>query len=72
MEEDRIKIQEMKDRIQKYKDELKGNSKFNFNRMSCRVKFKKKATFNLDDMMDTNLIKLHKIEEENDTKNEQN
>jgi len=70
MEEDRIKIQEMKDRIQKYKDELKGNSPFNFNRMSCRVKFKKKPTFNLDDMMDSNLLKLHKIEEEKDNKNE--
>jgi hypothetical protein len=72
MEEDRIKIQEMKDRIQKYKDELKGNNTFNINRMSCRVKFNKKAGFNLDDMMDSNLIKLHKIEEEKDNKNEQN
>ena len=72
MEEDRIKIQEMKDRIQKYKDELKGNNTFNNNRMSCRVKFNKKGGFNLDDMMDSNLIKLHKIEEEKENKNEHN
>ena len=72
MEEDRIKIQEMKDRIQKYKDELKGNNTFNTNRMSCRVKFNKKGGFNLDDMMDSNLIKLQKIEEEKENKNEHN
>ena len=66
MEEDKLKIKEIKDRIQKYKDELnKGNAADNL-RMSCRAKILKKATFNFDRLRESNhqkLIQLQKIEE---------
>ena len=53
MEEENVKIKEIKDRIQRYKDELKkgnGNEGFKNERMSCRVKLNKKD-FSLEQKM---------------------
>lgn len=75
MEEDQLKLKEIKDRIQKYKDELnKGNAIDNI-RMSCKAKILKKATFNFDRLRESNhqkLIQLQEIEEEKENKFEQN
>ena len=63
IEEDKIKINEIKNRIQNYKDELrKGMGNI---RMSCRVKLNKKNFFNLEqNVRDSNKKKTNKIEEE--------
>ena len=69
-EQDNYKIKEIKERIQKYKDELKnGNSTFENlrkERMSCRVRFNKKDSLNLDQKMKE--IEKNKKEEENKIK----
>ena len=66
MEEDKLKIKEIKDRIQKYKDELnKGNAADNL-KTSSRSKLLKKSNFNSDRLKESNhqkLIQLQKIEE---------
>lgn len=67
MEEDKLKIKEIKDRIQKYKDELNKGSGVDNMRMSCKAKILKKATFNFDRLRESNhqkLIQLQEIEEE--------
>ena len=71
IEEDNLKIKEIKDRINKYKEELKkgNNNDFGKNeRMSCRLKNNKKESFNIDQKMKELEIKKNKLKEENKIK----
>ena len=64
MEEDKIKINEIKNRIQNYKDELrKGGGDI---RSSCKVNLNNKNNFNFEqNIRDSNNKKQNKIEQEN-------
>ena len=68
-EEGKLKIKEIKERIQKYKDELKKNNNTlepQNDRMSCRLKTnRKEETFNIDQKMKELEKKREKLMEEN-------
>ena len=76
IEEDNLKIKEIKDRINKYKEELKkGNNTIDTGkneRMSCRVKFNKKESFNIDQKMKELEMKKNKLKEEENKLKENN
>ena len=76
IEEDNLKIKEIKDKINKYKEELKkGNNTIDTGkneRMSCRVKYNKKESFNIDQKMKELEMKKNKLKEEENKLKENN